>query len=103
MKQLFVFSFATLSTLLVQAAQAKHAASAHDFCAPQVVNAAKALANSNGSISENAMEPSSIDGLSFFVTLTEDGAKDIYSVVTTGGHDCLIKSVEVLTTPTLRY
>lgn len=72
-----------------------------DFCAPQVATAAKALAKVNGSISKTASQPMTIDGLSYFVDLREDGAQDIYTVETTGGHDCLIKSVEVIGQPTL--
>ena len=98
MKAFFVLTLTTLATLSTGSAHA-----AADFCAPQVASAAQALASANGTISEMALAPTSSDGRKYLVTLTEGGVQDYYSVITTGGHECLVKSVEVLGQPTPRY
>ena len=92
----------TLLCLALFTVTSQYANASADFCATQVANAAKALANANGTISEKALVHASKNGLNFIVTLTEDGGRDVYSVVSTGGHDCLVKSVKVLGQPTLR-
>ena len=94
MKAFVIFALATATAFSAHAYT--------DFCAPQAVDAAKALANANGTISQKRLVPKTIDGLNFIVSLTEDSLQDHDSVVTTGGHDCLVKSVEVLGQPTPR-
>lgn len=78
-------------------------AQAANFCDQYVIKAAKDLADTNGSISADAAAPVTNDGKNFAVKLTEDGAgPDTYVVVTDGGHDCIIRSVNLVGQPTLR-
>lgn len=91
-----------LATLMMTAMNA-HAAPVAPFCGPMAINAARALANANGSISEVAVDAKSADGKTFEVVLSETGyGQDTYTVTTTGGHECVALSVSVVGMPTPR-
>ena len=66
------------------------------LCETQAIAAAKALANQNGSASKEAKSSVSSDGTQFDITLTEDEVgTDTYDVLTSGGHLCLVYSVQL--------
>jgi hypothetical protein len=92
-----------LALVLMAVSSTVFAGGASEFCAPLAEAAAKALANSNGSISQNTSS-STRDGKVFSVVLSEEGTakKDAYTVETEGGHDCIVFLVKVNGRPTLR-
>lgn len=88
---------------MIAVAATINANAASQFCAPNAAKAAQALANVNGSVSENVLSSKTEDGKNYQVILTEENlGQDIYQVSTTGGHDCLATSVKTVGTPTLR-
>ncbi len=80
-----------------------NAFSADQFCASIAAEAAKAVANVNGSVSEVLVSSQSNDGKVFTVILQEKNiGEDTYYVTTSGGHDCVVYSVKVEGQPTHR-
>jgi len=76
---------------------------ASPFCATQAVAAAKALANTNGTVSADVDSIETKNGKLFTVVLSEPGlGRDTYSVLTSGAHDCIASAVKVKGQPTLR-
>lgn len=93
--RLITMGFLSLTTL--------NAFSAEQFCAAVATEAAKAIANVNGSVSENVISSQSKNGKMYSVVLQEKNVgKDTYSVSTGGGHDCVIYSVKIKGHPTRR-
>lgn len=75
----------------------------NQFCEPMASKAAKAIADINGSVSNQIKKAQSKDGKMFTVKLQEkDIGEDTYHVSTNGGHDCVVLSVKIKGQPTQR-